>query len=38
MAKGEYDMFQFFVVFSSIIFGAQSAGSAFAFAPDVSKA
>jgi len=38
MAKGEYDMFQFFVVFSSIIFGAQSAGSVFAFAPDVSKA
>lgn len=31
-------MFQFFVVFSSVIFGAQSAGSVFAFAPDISKA
>lgn len=38
LGHGEYDMFQFFVVFSSVIFGAQSAGSVFAFAPDISKA
>ncbi|GAB1320227.1 GTPase-activating protein [Madurella fahalii] len=34
----EYDMFQFFVVFSSVIFGAQSAGTVFSFAPDMGKA
>lgn len=33
----EYDMFKFFVVFTSIIFGAQSAGAVFAFAPDMGK-
>jgi len=38
LAKGEYDMFHFFVVFSSVIFGAQSAGSVFSFAPDMGKA
>ncbi|KAK3940355.1 P-loop containing nucleoside triphosphate hydrolase protein [Diplogelasinospora grovesii] len=38
IAKHEYDMFQFFVVFSSVIFGAQSAGSVFSFAPDMGKA
>ncbi|KAH8674051.1 P-loop containing nucleoside triphosphate hydrolase protein [Xylariales sp. PMI_506] len=38
IAKGEYDMFQFFVCFSSIIFGAQSAGTVFSFAPDMGKA
>ncbi|KAK1756016.1 P-loop containing nucleoside triphosphate hydrolase protein [Echria macrotheca] len=38
IAKFEYDMFQFFVVFSSVIFGAQSAGSVFSFAPDMGKA
>jgi ATP-binding cassette subfamily B (MDR/TAP) protein 1 len=31
-------MFQFFLVFSSVIFGAQSAGSVFSFAPDMGKA
>jgi ATP-binding cassette subfamily B (MDR/TAP) protein 1 len=31
-------MFQFFVVFSSVIFGAQSAGTIFSFAPDMGKA
>ncbi|KAG0640566.1 P-loop containing nucleoside triphosphate hydrolase protein [Tuber brumale] len=35
---GEYNMMQFFLVFSSIIFGAQSAGTIFSFAPDMSKA
>ena len=38
IAKLEYNMFQFFVVFSSVIFGAQSAGSVFSFAPDMGKA
>ncbi|KAK3357131.1 P-loop containing nucleoside triphosphate hydrolase protein [Lasiosphaeria hispida] len=38
IAKFEYDMFQFFVVFSTVIFGAQSAGSVFSFAPDMGKA
>ncbi|KAK3379796.1 P-loop containing nucleoside triphosphate hydrolase protein [Lasiosphaeria ovina] len=38
IAKFEYSMFQFFVVFSSVIFGAQSAGSVFSFAPDMGKA
>ncbi|PHH55626.1 ABC transporter fmpD [Ceratocystis fimbriata CBS 114723] len=38
IAKQEYDMFQFFVCFMAIIFGAQSAGSVFSFAPDMGKA
>lgn len=38
IAKYEYDMFTFFIVFSSVIFGAQSAGSVFSFAPDMGKA
>ncbi|KAK8124828.1 ABC transporter [Apiospora kogelbergensis] len=38
IGKHEYDMFQFFVCFSAIIFGAQSAGSVFSFAPDMGKA
>lgn len=38
MAKQEYNMLQFFIVFMSIIFGAQSAGTIFSFAPDMSKA
>ncbi|KAK0732777.1 P-loop containing nucleoside triphosphate hydrolase protein [Apiosordaria backusii] len=38
IAKYEYDMFQFFLVFTSVIFGAQSAGSVFSFAPDMGKA
>ncbi|QDS69927.1 hypothetical protein FKW77_001594 [Venturia effusa] len=38
IAKREYSQFQFFVCFSSIIFGAQSAGSIFSFAPDMGKA
>lgn len=38
IAKGEYSLFQFFVVFSEIIFGAQSAGTIFSFAPDMGKA
>jgi ATP-binding cassette subfamily B (MDR/TAP) protein 1 len=38
LARGEYTMFQFFIVFSEIIFGAQSAGTVFSFAGDMSKA
>ncbi|KAL1878822.1 hypothetical protein VTK73DRAFT_7475 [Phialemonium thermophilum] len=38
IAKHEYSMFTFFIVFSSVIFGAQSAGSVFSFAPDMGKA
>ncbi|KAJ5150471.1 ABC transporter integral membrane type 1 [Penicillium coprophilum] len=34
----EYDMFRFFVCFSEILFGAQSAGTVFSFAPDMGKA
>ncbi|KAM0279899.1 hypothetical protein ACHAQH_004340 [Verticillium albo-atrum] len=38
IASREYNLFQFFVCFSAIIFGAQSAGSIFSFAPDMGKA
>ncbi|KZF22582.1 P-loop containing nucleoside triphosphate hydrolase protein [Xylona heveae TC161] len=38
IADGEYSMFQFFLCYSSIIFGAQSAGTIFSFAPDMGKA
>ncbi|KAK4099058.1 P-loop containing nucleoside triphosphate hydrolase protein [Parathielavia hyrcaniae] len=38
IARYEYDMFQFFIVFASVIFGAQSAGAVFSFAPDMGKA
>ena len=38
IASGEYSMFKFFIVFSAIIFGAQSAGTIFSFAPDMGKA
>ncbi|KAK5989148.1 ABC multidrug transporter atrD [Cladobotryum mycophilum] len=38
IGKGEYDLFQFFLCFMAVIFGAQSAGSIFSFAPDMGKA
>ncbi|RDL39380.1 uncharacterized protein BP5553_03720 [Venustampulla echinocandica] len=38
IADREYTLFQFFVCFSAVIFGAQSAGTIFSFAPDMSKA
>lgn len=38
LANQEYGMFQFFVCFSEVIFGAQSAGTVFSFAPDMGKA
>ncbi|CAG7920112.1 unnamed protein product [Penicillium olsonii] len=34
----EYDIFRFFVCFSEILFGAQSAGTVFSFSPDMGKA
>ncbi|PYI27639.1 ABC multidrug transporter Mdr1 [Aspergillus indologenus CBS 114.80] len=34
----EYSVFRFFVCFSEILFGAQSAGTVFSFAPDMGKA
>ncbi|KAL7816316.1 P-loop containing nucleoside triphosphate hydrolase protein [Trichoderma aethiopicum] len=38
IGKGEYNMFQFFLCFMAVVFGAQSAGSIFSFAPDMGKA
>ncbi|KAL8764234.1 MAG: hypothetical protein Q9184_000203 [Pyrenodesmia sp. 2 TL-2023] len=38
IADREYTMLQFFICFSAIIFGAQSAGTIFSFAPDMGKA
>lgn len=38
MGAAEYTLFQFFACYSSIIFGAQSAGTIFSFAPDIGKA
>ena len=38
LGKLEYNMFQFFLCFSAVIFGAQSAGTIFSFAPDMGKA
>ena len=38
IASREFTMFQFFLCFSAIIFGAQSAGTIFSFAPDMGKA
>lgn len=38
LGRHEYTIFQFFVCFSEVIFGAQSAGTVFSFAPDMGKA
>lgn len=38
IAAGEYRLEQFFICFNSIVFGAQSAGTIFSFAPDMGKA
>lgn len=37
IAQHEYSIFQFFVCFSATVFGAQSAGIIFSFAPDMGK-
>ncbi|KAK5990194.1 ABC multidrug transporter atrD [Cladobotryum mycophilum] len=34
----EYDIFQFFLCFMGIVYGAQAAGTIFSFAPDIGKA
>ncbi|OJJ48822.1 hypothetical protein ASPZODRAFT_139784 [Penicilliopsis zonata CBS 506.65] len=38
LGRHEYSIFRFFVCFSEIIFGAQSAGTVFSFSPDMGKA
>jgi ATP-binding cassette subfamily B (MDR/TAP) protein 1 len=38
MLRQEYSVVQFFVVYSSVINGAQSAGAIFSFAPDMGEA
>ena len=38
IGKGEYNEFQFFLCLTAIIFGSQSAGSIFSFAPNMSNA
>ncbi|KIM93534.1 hypothetical protein OIDMADRAFT_61466 [Oidiodendron maius Zn] len=38
IASGKYTMLQFFICFSALISGSQSAGTIFSFAPDISKA
>jgi ATP-binding cassette subfamily B (MDR/TAP) protein 1 len=38
LGRHEYSIFRFFVCFSEILFGAQSAGTVFSFAPDMGKA
>lgn len=38
LATNEYNLFEFFLCFMAIIYGAQSAGSIFSFAPDMGKA
>ena len=38
IGQREYDILTFFIVFAAIVFSAQSAGTAFSFSPDISKA
>ncbi|KAE8396380.1 P-loop containing nucleoside triphosphate hydrolase protein [Aspergillus alliaceus] len=38
LGRGEYSLFQFYVCFSEVIFGAQAAGTVFSHAPDMGKA
>ncbi|KAI1815285.1 ABC transporter [Poronia punctata] len=38
IANLEYNLFQFFVTFMSVVYSAQSAGAIFSFAPDMGKA
>ncbi|GAQ08512.1 leptomycin B resistance protein pmd1 [Aspergillus lentulus] len=38
LGHGEYSVFQFYVCFSEVIFGAQAAGTVFSHAPDMGKA
>jgi ATP-binding cassette subfamily B (MDR/TAP) protein 1 len=38
LLRGEYTVLQFFIIYSAIINGAQSAGAIFSFAPDMGEA
>ncbi|KAH8682568.1 P-loop containing nucleoside triphosphate hydrolase protein [Xylariales sp. PMI_506] len=38
IGDGEYSQFQFFLCLTAVIFGSESAGSIFSFAPDMSNA
>ncbi|KAL7944075.1 P-loop containing nucleoside triphosphate hydrolase protein [Trichoderma barbatum] len=38
IGKGEYNEFQFFLCLTAVIFGSQSAGTIFSFAPNMSNA
>ncbi|OOF98313.1 hypothetical protein ASPCADRAFT_142439 [Aspergillus carbonarius ITEM 5010] len=38
LGQGHYTVFQFYVCFSEVIFGAQAAGTIFSHAPDMGKA
>ncbi|KAI1862754.1 uncharacterized protein JN550_010091 [Neoarthrinium moseri] len=38
IARHEYDLFQFFVCFSAIVFGAQSAGTFFSYSQEIGNA
>jgi ATP-binding cassette, subfamily B (MDR/TAP), member 1 len=38
VSRGEYTVFQFFIVFAEILFGAQSAGLALSYMGDIGKA
>ncbi|ODV91346.1 hypothetical protein CANCADRAFT_32011 [Tortispora caseinolytica NRRL Y-17796] len=38
MGRGELSIFHFFVTFIAVVFGAQTAGTVFSFAPDMTKA
>lgn len=38
IAHRQYSIFQFFLCYSTVIFGSQSAGTAMSFAPDITKA
>ncbi|KAL1296520.1 hypothetical protein AAFC00_000029 [Neodothiora populina] len=38
LGSREYNVFQFFLCFMAVVFGAQSAGTIFSFAPDMGKA
>ena len=38
MSEGQLTMAQFFICFPTIVFGAQSAGNVFSYAPDMGKA
>ncbi|KAI0183634.1 ABC transporter type 1, transmembrane domain-containing protein [Xylaria flabelliformis] len=38
IANGEYSLFQFYICFSALVTGSQTAGTIFTFAPEASKA